>query len=198
MKHSIKIALTGIMGAGKSSAAALIKEAGITVIDCDEVNRHLLKRDEIGYQRVLETFGEAVLSEDRSLNTQALSDLVFTDLDKKQQLEAIMHPLIQAAVIEQMDQCQEPLVVVEVPLLFESHWESLFDEIWVVRSDEEILLERLHNQRNVSRKEALRRLSNQLSQEEKCARADVVFHNNEDLKSLKSQIDIQLQRLREE
>ena len=58
MKETLKIALTGVMGAGKSSAAALLKEAGILVIDCDEINRQLLCRDHIGYQKVVAAFLE--------------------------------------------------------------------------------------------------------------------------------------------
>lgn len=198
MKQTMKIALTGVMGAGKSSVAALLKEAGITVIDCDEINRDYLRPDALGYQKIVAAFGQGVLNEDRSLNSQALSDQIFTDPRQKQVLEAIMHPLIQDEVLRQMAECNDALVVAEVPLLFESHWETMFDEIWVVRCEEATLLERLQNQRHVSPREARRRLAHQLSQEEKCARAHVVFHNDGDYEALKNQVDAQLKRFKEE
>lgn len=195
MKETLKIALTGVMGSGKSSAAALLKEAGILVIDCDEINRQLLCRDHIGYQKVVAAFGDQVLASDQTLDAQALSDQIFCDPQKKQQLEAILHPLIQAEVLSQMDQCREPLIVVEVPLLFETHWEAMFDEIWVVCCQEATRLARLQEFRHISRTEAQRRLSHQMSQEDKCVRADVLLHNDGDIKDLKRQIEKQLERL---
>jgi len=80
------------------------------------------------------------------------------------------------------------MVVVEVPLLFEVKWEAFFDEIWVVASDEELLFQRLLKYRGVSTKEAKRRLARQMPQNEKIARADVVFYNNSDKENLKRQI----------
>ena len=136
-----------------------------------------------------------MLASDQTLDAQALSDQIFCDPQKKQQLEAILHPLIQAEVLSQMDQCREPLIVVEVPLLFETHWEAMFDEIWVVCCQEATRLVRLQEFRHISRTEAQRRLSHQMSQEDKCVRADVLLHNDGDIKDLKRQIEKQLERL---
>lgn len=195
MKHPIKIALTGVMGAGKSKAAALLKAAGIAVIDCDEINRCLLNRGELGYQKVLALFGNRLLDANQNLNPQRLSDQIFHDAQKKRQLEAILHPLIQREVLRQIEQCQAALIVVEVPLLFEVHWEAMFDEVWVVCCDEATLLARLQTYRHVSHEEAQRRLSHQMTQEEKCAKADVILYNNGDEIALKRQIEEQLRRL---
>mgnify|MGYP000270244111 CR=1 FL=1 len=79
-------------------------------------------------------------------------------------------------------------ILMEVPLLFEVHWEDAFDEVWVVACDEELLLSRLKLYRHISKEEALRRLRLQLPQQEKIKRADVVFYNNSDSASLKRQI----------
>lgn len=196
MKNTKKIALTGVMGAGKSQAAALCQAAGVPMIDCDEVNRQLLQRNAIGYQAVLAAFGDTLLDEQRNIDAQRLSEQIFCDVKKKAQLEAILHPLIQKEVESQIEQCREPLIIVEVPLLFETHWEVMFDEVWVVRCQEETLLERLQTYRHVSRREARRRLSHQLSQAEKCAKADVILDNDGSITALKQQIEAQLQRLR--
>ena len=83
---------------------------------------------------------------------------------------------------------KESIVVVEVPLLFEVHWEDAFDEVRVVAWDEQLLLSRLKLYRQMSKEEALRRLRLQLTQQEKIKRADVVFYNNSDSASLKRQI----------
>ena len=73
---------------------------------------------------------------------------------------------------------KERIVVVEVPLLFEVHWESFFDEVWVVACEEQVLLERLVKYRHVDKEEAKIRLSHQLSQDEKIKRGDVILWNN--------------------
>lgn len=100
-----------------------------------------------------------------------------------------MHPLIKKRIFEELAlHTKEAIVVVEVPLLFEVHWEDAFDEVWVVACDEELLLSRLKLYRHISEQEALRRLRHQLPQQEKIKRADVVFYNNSDSASLKRQI----------
>lgn len=120
---------------------------------------------------------------------QRMSDLIFCDPEKKRQAEGILHPLIKKRIFEELAlHAKEAIVVVEVPLLFEVHWEDAFDEVWVVACDEELLLSRLKLYRHISKEEALRRLRLQLPQQEKIKRADVVFYNNSDSASLKRQI----------
>ena len=100
-----------------------------------------------------------------------------------------MHPLIKEEISNCLDTLKnQKLAVVEVPLLFEVHWESFFDEIWVVAAERDIILQRLMMYRHVSQKEAIRRLDAQMPQEEKINKSDVVFWNNGDKKALKQQI----------
>lgn len=198
MKQTKKIGLTGIMGAGKSSVIALLQEVGIPVLDCDAINRELIQQGERGYQAIISTFGHAILQADGALDAKKMSDVIFGDATKKAQLEAILHPLIKEEIAKACATCKEPLIVIEVPLLFEVHWESYFDEVWVVACAQELLLERLSTYRHISKEEALRRLAHQMPQAEKCAKADVILHNDDDKAYLKAQILKQLQRLRED
>jgi len=196
MKQTIRIGLTGVMGAGKSSVIEILQQLHITVLDCDEINRKLLKKQASGYQAIVAAFSAAVLDDQGNLDTKKMSDLIFSDAQKKAQAEAILHPLIQKEIKTYCDQCEEALVVVEVPLLFEVHWESFFHEVWVVSCEEELLLERLSRYRHIDRKEALRRMKHQLSAEEKGAKADVILYNNSDKKALQTQLEREIQRLR--
>lgn len=182
------IALTGVIGAGKSSVIAILNQLHIPVIDCDKINEELQQRNEAGYQKIVSTFGTAILTSSKQINKAVLGSLIFHDTEKKKQLEAIMHPLIQQRIRHIIKQLEEPLVVVEVPLLYEIHWENYFDEVWVVACEEEILLERLATQRRVSKEEAKLRLSHQMSQTEKITKADKVLYNNGDREELKKQI----------
>lgn len=184
-----KVGLTGVMGAGKSSVIAILKEQQIPVLDCDQINADLLQKGNKGYAQLVTAFSKAILNEQEELDKQKMSDLIFRNQEKKAQAEAILHPLIKEEIQQQLKQyTSQPLVVVEVPLLFEVHWEDYFDEIWVVASREDILLQRLSAFRHVEKEEALRRLVAQMPQQEKVARADVVFWNNGDIEELRRQI----------
>lgn len=184
-----KIGLTGVMGAGKSSVIEILKQADITVLDCDAINKDLLKKGNKGYQKLVETFSADIVNEQQELDKQKMSDLIFSDPEKKKQAEAILHPMIKEEITKTLATLQnQKLAVVEVPLLFEVHWEAFFDEIWVVAADHDIILKRLMKYRHVSENEAIRRLNAQMPQAEKMKRSDVVLWNNGDKKALKEQI----------
>ena len=188
-KKMKKIGLTGVMGAGKSSVIEILKEKQIPVLDCDEINRTLQQKGQKGYLQLVKAFSDEILNDQGELDKQKMSNLIFSNKQKKRQAEEILHPLIKEEIGHRISQLSDTAIaVVEVPLLFEVHWESFFDEIWVVASDEEILLERLLKFRHVSKKEAIRRLTAQLPQQEKIKRADAVLWNNGDKEELRKQI----------
>lgn len=197
MKQTKKIGLTGVMGAGKSSVITLLKQQHIAVLDCDEINQKLLRKGNCGYTAITDGISEQLLDHDGNLDKQKLSDLMFSDPKKKQRAEQLLHPLIQQEIKAYCETCKDPLVVVEVPLLFEVRWEAFFDEVWVVSCDQELLLERLTKYRKVERTEALRRMKHQLSQEEKCAKADVILYNNDSMELLNQQLQKELRRIME-
>lgn len=197
MKKTKKIGLTGVMGAGKSSVIRLLKQVGITVLDCDEINRTLLQKGRAGYQALCHTFSEKILDQEGNLDTAKMSDLIFRDQAKKQQAEAVLHPLIQQEIKNCLEACDDAVVVIEVPLLFEVHWETFFDEVWVVACDHDLLLKRLSLYRNISHQETIRRMKHQLSQEEKCAKADVILYNNGSIDELKQQLVKEIKRISE-
>ena len=146
------IGLTGVMGAGKSSVIRILQEEGITVLDCDAVNAQLLQKQEEGYTALIQMFGTDILNDEGNIMPQRMSDLIFCDPEKKRQAEGILHPLIKKRIFEELAlHAKEAIVVVEVPLLFEVHWEDAFDEVWVVACDEELLLSRLKLYRHISK-----------------------------------------------
>lgn len=178
-KKMRKIGLTGIMGAGKSSVIEILKQKNIPVLDCDAINASLLEKGEEGYNEIVTHFGKRILDENGNINKQIMSQEIFKDSLKKQQAEEILHPLIQRKIQKKLNDLEnERIVVIEVPLLFEVHWETFFDEVWVVACEEEVILERLVKYRHVDKEEARIRLSHQLSQEDKIKRANVVLWNN--------------------
>ena len=189
-KKMKKIALSGVMGAGKSSVIAVLKEAGIPVFDCDEINAQLLRPKEAGHAALLERYGSRFIDAKGEIDRQALSDHMFETTEGRREVEAILQRLQ-----EEMAHCGSEIAVAEVPLLFECGWQDAFDETWVVAADEDILIARLKG-RGVSEQEARRRLAAQMSQEEKIALCDVVLYNNADRESLKRQVLSCLERHR--
>ena len=194
-KKMKKIALSGVMGAGKSSVIAVLKEAGIPVFDCDEINAQLLRPEGAGHAALLERYGSRFIDAKGEIDRQALSDHMFETTEGRREVEAILHPLIKQRLQEEMVHCGSEIAVAEVPLLFECGWQDAFDETWVVAADEDILIARLKG-RGVSEQEARRRLAAQMSQEEKIALCDVVLYNNADRESLKRQVLSCLERHR--
>lgn len=128
----IRIGLTGGIGMGKSTAAELLVQRGIAVVDTDRLAREVVAPgspalDEIGRQ-----FGPGVIARDGSLRRDALASLVFADESKRHQLEAILHPRIRElwlAFVRQQESERSPACVVVIPLLFETGAEKSFDHV---------------------------------------------------------------------
>lgn len=180
------IGLTGTMGSGKSTVLSLLKEQ-IPVMDCDSINRELLLPGHAGYL-VLEKAGLLLTREDGTADTAAMSARMFSKdgAEYRHQTETILQTLI----LEQMKawmQSQTGLCAVEVPLLFELHLETLFDEVWCVTASEETALQHLETGRGISREEALARLAHQSSPQEKIKKSTRVLVNDGTLEDLKQE-----------
>ena len=194
-----RIGLTGMMGAGKSSVIDILRQMKIMVLDCDAINSSLLQKGARGYIQLCRLLKDDILDAQGNIVPQRMSALMFQNEAIKQQVEAILHPMIKEAILQEIKQHeQEALVVVEVPLLFEVHWESFFDEVWVVGCAQEVLLERLQKYRHIEKEEALRRIAYQMPQEEKFAKADVIFMNDRDKAYLQKQIVQEVERIERE
>ncbi|MDO5085799.1 MAG: dephospho-CoA kinase, partial [Erysipelotrichaceae bacterium] len=98
----MKIAITGLMGSGKSTVANIFRELGYSVFDADEVAKSFLKKDSKGYHEVLNTFGEDVLDEHYEIDKGFLAKLVFQNKECKEALEGIIHPLVKEALLKEM------------------------------------------------------------------------------------------------
>ena len=182
----MKIAITGTIGSGKTEVANYLRKLGYNVFDCDQVNSQIL--DEKAYELLKDDFIDCF--NNKILNKKALADCIFANSDKKDKLESIMHPLILKELFKRND---EPLFA-EVPLLFESGWDSYFDSSLLIISNEDIALERLKN-RGISEFDAKRRINNQMSIKEKIKKASRIIYNNGSLDELYSAIDSYLKEL---
>ncbi|WP_027087955.1 dephospho-CoA kinase [Cohnella panacarvi] len=189
----MNIGLTGGIATGKSTVANLLAERGAYVIDLDLIAREVVEPGQPALARVAERFGQAVLREDGTLDRKKLGSIVFADEAQRRALEEILHPAIRAVMKERMDMRErshpDQLVVVDVPLLFESKLESYFEQIMLVYVPREEQLKRLMNRDGLSEEDAERRLAAQMSIEDKKALADIVIDNSSDLAHTEAQID---------
>ena len=190
------VGLTGPIGAGKSTVAAILRELGAKVLDADAIVRDEQSRGTVGYSAIVQAFGTKVLGDDKEIDRAKLAAEVFGDPAKLAKLERIMHPRVIARILEarKMLRAGEVLVIEAIKLL-ESGLRNACDEIWVVIAPREVMLERLAA-RGVSRAEAELRLRNQYSEEEFRSAADVIIENDADRDRIKDRVRAEWARLR--
>lgn len=183
------IALTGGIGSGKSSVAAILKELGAAVIDTDEFAHRLTAPGQPGARAIGEQFGASYLRPDGALNRGRMRALVFSDVAARQKLEAILHPMIRAEVNAAVQAAQAPYIVIVVPLLIETGaYRDLAQRILVVDCREEQQLARVILRSGLSADAARTIMASQVSRHERLKHADDVVRNAAGLAELHAKV----------
>lgn len=173
----IKVALTGNIASGKSRVKEIIEISGFEVLDTDEVGHALLTQKNSELTGAFE--GENVFDNEGNFDRKKLAELVFNAPEKLKKLNSIIHPQIRQEIEKYFEQKKDvPFVFVEIPLLFETGMEDLFDKIIIVYAEDEIRLKRLIDRNGYSKDYAKKRMLSQISQEEKFALVDYIIDNN--------------------
>ena len=187
--RALRVGLTGGIGAGKSTVAALLEERGAAVTSADEVSRDVVSPGSAGLAAVVAEFGEDILASDGSLDRSALGRVVFSDDLRRARLEEILLPLIAAEAWARMETVPAGQVAVyDVPLLVEGQMQDLFDLVIVVEAELELRLKRLA-ERGMNRDEALACIAVQATDEERRGVADVIVSNSGALEDLSAEVD---------
>lgn len=182
------IGLTGPIGAGKSTVAAMLRDLGAKVLDADAIVHDEQSRGTVGYSAIVQAFGTKILGEDKEIDRRKLADEVFGDPAKLARLERIIHPRVVARILEARKMLRDgDTMVVEAIKLLESGLRRICDEIWIVTAPREVMLQRLEA-RGMSRGEAEMRLRSQHSEEEFRSAADVVIENDADRERTKERV----------
>ena len=180
----LRIGLTGGIGSGKSTVAAMLAEHGARVVDADRLAREVVEPGTPGLAAVVAEFGDGVLTPDGALDRPALASLVFADPALRARLDGVVHPLVRARAAELVAESPADAVVVQdVPLLVETGQAGLFDLVLVVEADPETRVARLV-QRGLSESDARARIASQATDEQRRAVADVVLTNDGDREAL--------------
>ncbi|NLC43415.1 MAG: dephospho-CoA kinase [Clostridiales bacterium] len=186
------IGLTGGISSGKSTVSRMLMELGVTVIDADVVYKSLALKGNPVWKAVHEAFGNEFFLSDGEINWKKLGEHVFSDNMAREKLNQVTHPLVKDEMVRILRKLEEeqnpPLVVLDVPLLFESEWEQWIDEVWLVTIPEQMQLERLMLRDRLSYNQALSRIRSQMSLEMKKGLSDIVIDNSGSIQQTRLQV----------
>jgi len=177
------IGLTGGIATGKSAATRLLAQRGAITFSADEAARAVLARNGPALRRIAQEFGAGMLTPLGDLDRARLGRTVFADPEARRRLEQILHPLIRSLLRAQIEAARrdlgpDPLIVVEIPLLYEGGLETWFDQVIVVTAPRAAQIDRLRTRNGLDAEEAGRRIAAQWPLEDKVARADYVVVND--------------------
>ncbi|HFG4338831.1 TPA: dephospho-CoA kinase [Staphylococcus aureus] len=185
------IGLTGGIASGKSTVSELLSVFGFKVVDADKAAREAVKKGSKGLAQVREVFGDEAIDENGEMNRRYMGDLVFNHPEKRLELNAIIHPIVQDIMEEEKQEYlkQGYNVIMDIPLLFENELENTVDEVWVVYTSESIQMDRLMQRNNLSLEDAKARVYSQISIDKKSRMADHVIDNLGDKLELKQNLE---------
>lgn len=186
------VALTGGIGAGKSSASARLEHRGAALIDADAVVKELQQPGQAVHAAMVERWGEGIVAEDGQLDRQAIANIVFNDEDELKALNALVHPVVRKEMNRQAESFRDTdrVVILDIPLLNEGDAQKRGAVgVIVVDCPPETAIERLVTHRGFDRADAEARMAAQASREERLGLADFVVDNGGDLAQLGAEIE---------
>lgn len=183
------VGLTGGIGSGKSAAADAFARLGATVIDTDAIAHELTGPGGAAIAEIQRQFGKAFVDASGAMDRKRMRDLVFSDAEEKQRLEALLHPMIRAESARRVAAATGPYAVLVVPLLVESAgYRERVDRVVVVDCPEAIQIARVMRRSNLPETQVRRIISSQISRENRLAAADDVIDNSGTLDALQQRV----------
>lgn len=184
----LTIGLTGGLGSGKSTVAALFEERGVSIIDADKLSRVVVQPDKPAYEAIVERYGQEVCLPNHHLDRAKLRNLIFNQPNERLWLEGLLHPKIRAAIVADIPKQTGPYCIVVIPLLVETLPYPFLERILVVDVDPELQIERVMARDECSHSKAVQIISTQASREHRLNYANDVITNNGDLAELTTQV----------
>ena len=183
----LKIGLTGNIGSGKTIISEIFRVLNVPIYSADESAKSFLNSDEVKFN-LIKKFGEEIVGIDNFINKEKFAETIFNNKQNLEFVNSIIHPLVLKDFEEWCDEFKDqPYVIMESAIVFESHLEKLFDKIIVVYCPKEIRMNRVSDRDKVSNEKVISRMNNQMVDEEKNALADFIIFND-NLKMLIPQV----------
>ena len=184
----LTVGLTGGIGSGKTVAADMFANLGVSVIDADLLARELVEPGKPALAAIVTAFGTGILSPDGALDRAALRQLVFSNPDMKQRLEEILHPPIRTLMQARLASATSAYAIAVIPLLLETGQTGMVDRILVIDTPESIQRKRVAERDGLSDNVINDILESQATRESRLAAADDIIVNDRDLDMLRDQI----------
>jgi len=195
---SLVVGLTGGIATGKSTISEMFKSKEIPVIDSDMIAREVVDINKPAYLKLIKEFSSEILLCTGHINRKKLSKIIFADEKKREKLNLIVHPEVRKKVIDEIRKYHtlgNNLLVLDVPLLYESKFDDLCDFVVVVFTDEATQCERLMKRDNLSKEEAKKRIEAQMSLRDKIKIADFKIDNSLSILETHKQFEMLLKKL---
>ena len=191
----LRVGITGGIGSGKTALTDWLAGKGIVIVDADLASRTIVAPGQPALREIADTFGSGYLQHDGQLDRAARRTLVFSDEEKRRQLERITHPRIREELARQMDSADSTYVVLSSPLLLESGQSTMVDLSVVVDAPEDTQIQRTMARDHNSRELVEGIMAAQLDRDTRISRADIVIDNSGSLEALHERGEILHQTL---
>ncbi len=190
----LKVGLTGGIGSGKTAVSDLFKSLAIDVIDTDVIAHELINTDHQVSQKIVETFGEGIIAANGVIDRKKLATLVFENKANKKKLENILHPEIRREVNDKINKLGSQkippaYIIIVIPLLFETDFHYLIDNVLVVSADEETRVARVKQRDSRSEDDIRAIIAHQVDDTVRRNAADHIIYNNGSIAELAPHIN---------
>jgi len=186
--RAFRVGLTGGIASGKSTAAKFFGALGVPILDSDQVARDVVEPGQPPLERLVERFGQKILTPDGHLDRPALRDIVFADPKARADLEALTHPAIGTAMEARSAAAGGPYQILVIPLLVEKNLAAHVDRVLVVDCDEELQIRRLRDRDGSTPEQVQAILKAQAPRAARLKAADDVIHNDSDMSAVRDQV----------
>ncbi|WP_352296859.1 dephospho-CoA kinase [Pseudoalteromonas sp. 20-MNA-CIBAN-0454] len=179
------LGLTGGIGCGKTAVSNMLEALGICVVDADIIARQVVEPGSEGLKAIVAHFGADILLADGNLNRSALRELVFSNTEYKNWLNALLHPLIRQQIITDLNNATSPYVILVAPLLFENGLDKYCNRTLLIDVPKNVQIERTVKRDNISLEQVNSIIAAQMSREQKQQQADDILDNDRSLALVK-------------
>ncbi len=176
-----KVGLTGNIGTGKTTVAWMFEEQGAKLLNADTISHEAIAPQSTVWKQLFDRYGKRIMLQDHVIDRKALAGIIFSDDIERKFVESIIHPKVHEELTKRIADLRRngtQLLIVEVPLLFETKWDKEMDSIIVVSCDLEQQIKRCQDKFGLSREDVLLRIKAQRPIEEKITKADYIVDNS--------------------
>jgi dephospho-CoA kinase len=186
------IGLTGGIGSGKSTVSDMLRAKGAAVVYADQIGHEVYRPGAPAWQDLVDAFGRQMLDDDGQIDRRKLGQVVFSDPEARQRLDAITHPAMERMMAERLEELRRQgtrVAVLEAAILIEAGWAHLVDEVWLTVVSPALAAQRSMERSGLSREQAEARIAAQLSNEERLKHAQVVIDTDCSLAEVAQRVD---------